>query len=375
VGFVQHFEGGPEGEPAVLCARFGHSAAAVARSVWNETTAIGGGGPNSGTVGVGFPVADQSGRSEFIGSDSEVVELAGGRWGRSQRGRLVRHPSGTPVWQPKVDFDSEAVKDRDVWTSIADKRDLRVRVAARIPLFAEEWRITDAGRARMLAGVERSGIAEVLRCLAERYRIDSSRATWREIDESDGRNNSRFTAHQIVVDGADGRPALAICLRLTLPDGRRTELQSTVDLRVDFDAIAPSATPATPVQVPAELRLTLKELTDFFTGAWNVATMILPLATTDNVLDLPPAGAPRLEFYIESERPDPLGGDRTVRTLDMVDLSGLGAPRSTQIRGLSVAVTTPLGLPVPKITSVVNDAMIRMAEDFGFTTTTTAAGP
>jgi len=89
-------------------------------------------------------------------------------------------------------------------------------------------------------------------------------------------------------------------------------------------------------------------------------------AAVDNPLDVPSAGASRLELYIQSERPDALSGDRAVRTLDMVDLSALGSPRDPQVRDLAVAVTAPLDLSEPKIASVVADAMAWMAEDFGF---------
>jgi nucleoside phosphorylase len=366
LGWVQHFQGGPSGEPAVFCARFGHPVVVVAQAVWNEILAAGGGGPAGGASGIGFPVARQFGWEDLIGSDSEVVELAGGNWGRTQRGRLVRRPPRAPVWQPKVCFDSDACKDRDVWTDPTDKRDLRVRVAARIPLLAEEWRIASAGRARMLAALNDSDTNEVIQRLAERYGIDGNGIPWREIDEPAGRNNSRFTAHQVVVAGADDRPALAICARLMVPDGRACELQSTVDLRVDFDAIGAPFSRIALSRVPIELRLSLTELTGFFTRAWHLGTMILPLAAAESLLDMPPAGAPRLELYIQSERTVALGGDRMVPIFDMIDVSTIGTPRNTHLRELAVAVTTPLGLPELEIVPVVNDAMVRMAEDFGF---------
>jgi hypothetical protein len=51
----------------------------------------------------------------------------------------VRSAHETPIWQVKTVFDSEAIKDRDSWTTnLADRRDLRVRVASRIPLVIED---------------------------------------------------------------------------------------------------------------------------------------------------------------------------------------------------------------------------------------------
>jgi hypothetical protein len=366
LGWVQHFAGGPIGEPSVLCARFGKPVVAAAREVWNDIEAIGSSVLNGGATGVGFPIASKSAPDGYIASDAKTVELAGGRWGRTQRGRLLRHRAGATVWQPQIAFDSETFKDRDTWSSLADKRDLRVRVAARIPLFAEEWRITGAGRARMLAAMERSGLAAPLLRLATRYSLGGGDISWEEIDEPDGLNNSRFAAYQIVTNGVEGRPALAICIRLVLPDGRDVDLRTTVDLRVNFANLAPA--PVTPLDVATSLRLRLADLIDFFTHAWPVATTELVLAATDDPLAVPPAGAPRLELYIQSERPDSPENNPTMRTIDMVDLSALGSPRTSRPRDLSIGVTTPLSLPPTEIVTVLEEAILRMVEDAGFVT-------
>lgn len=364
-GWVQHFAGGPEGEPAVLCALFNRPVVAVAQAIWNEIAAVGGGGPNSGTTGVGFPVVDPSAPTGFIGSNAQIVNLAGGQWGDRHRGRLLRNPPRQSIWQPEVSFDTNVSRARDIWTSDTPM-DLRVRVAACIPWFADEWRITGASRSRMVAALANCMLPEFVCGLAERLGLGAAHVDWREIEPPEGRNNRRCAAHEIVVSGADGRPAVKLCVRLTLPDGRHTELLATVDLRVDFDAIRPGDTAAQPAEIPADLRVTLGELTDFFARGWYVATMILPLAATDDPIAVPPAGAPRLEFYVQSERPPALGGTRTVRTLDMIDLDRLGAPRDSQTSDLMVGVITPLGLPKQEIEALVHDALDSMADDFGF---------
>ncbi|MGH3674752.1 MAG: hypothetical protein ACRDU5_03255 [Mycobacterium sp.] len=188
---------------------------------------------------------------------------------------------------------------------------------------------------------------------------------WKEIDEPVGHNNSRFSAYHVTVTGVDGRPAVSICLYMVLPDGYTTELRTVVDMRVDFTALAPSTASTAPAQIPVALRVTMTELIEFFTQAWHVATMVVPLAALDDLIHTQPAGAPRLELYIQSERPENGGTDRTVRPLDMVDLSRLGTPRSSQPRDLSVAVTAPLGLSGEDIDEWIRQALDRMAADFG----------
>jgi hypothetical protein len=156
-----------------------------------------------------------------------------------------------------------------------------------------------------------------------------------------------------------------------LPGGRDIEVSSVVDLCVDFDAIQPTAKPATPAHIAPELRITASELVGFFTSAWQAATALV-LTTGENAVEVPPAGAPRLELYIQNRHPEASGGSRVLRTLDLVDLSVFGRTRKTQLGDLSVGVTTPLGLSAEEIGSLVRQALIRMANDFGFTAADTA---
>ncbi len=53
-GWVQHFDGGQSGEPAVICALYGRQAMAVAGSVWQALGVIGDASRGGGTAGVGF---------------------------------------------------------------------------------------------------------------------------------------------------------------------------------------------------------------------------------------------------------------------------------------------------------------------------------
>jgi hypothetical protein len=149
-GWVQHFTGNPSGEPAVICALHGRTAIAVAESVWNEVCAIGGGHPGSGAAGVGFPVGSRP-QVPFIGPASEEVELAGGQWGPGRLTRCKRPDRW--IWQPNIAFGSQTISDRDSWGTGKGEMDLRVRLAARIPVADSDLRVTGAGRERMLAAL------------------------------------------------------------------------------------------------------------------------------------------------------------------------------------------------------------------------------
>lgn len=112
-GWVQHFSGPAGGEPAVICALYGKPAIAVAASIWEALCGVGGNTAGAGVVGAGLPVADQPGAP--LTGEASVVELAGGTWGRTGRGRLRRDDRGEWRWGPHIGFDSEAVSDRDSW--------------------------------------------------------------------------------------------------------------------------------------------------------------------------------------------------------------------------------------------------------------------
>ncbi|WP_326957557.1 hypothetical protein [Amycolatopsis sp. NBC_01286] len=370
LGWLQFFPGGAGGEPAVLCALYGKKVVVVATAVWNDIEAIGDGVSGGGAVGIGFPMFEENTSGAFVRSDVKTVELAGGRWDPERRGRLLRPAGGSPVWQPELTFDSEASKHRDAWSSLFDQRDLRIRVAARIPLSARVWRIS--GRARMLEAVDATGIAAFFSTLADRYSVQTSADSWQEIDKPDGENNSRFAAYQITASTSDGRTALALCLRLTLPAGRGTEVHTTVDLRVDFSAL--STPTESPDDVPGTRPLAFNELTTFLVRAWPTATVALLLGAVEDPLAAPPAGAARLEFHIGNEQPGHSDRRPTIPILDMIDLSLLGSPRGAGPRALSIGVTTPLGLTATAIGEAVDEALVWMVEDAGFVTPHPSAG-
>ena len=117
--------------------------------------------------------------------------------------------------------------------------------------------------------------------------------------------------------------------------------------------------------------MTPREVAAFFTSAWQAA-MVLPLAGVDDLVEMPPAGPPRLEFYIQNRRPETSGGQRTLRTLDMIDMSVFGPTRRSQITDLATGVTAPVGLSVEETSALARRVITRMAEDYAFVDAETA---
>ena len=363
-GFVQYFDGGAAG-PAVICAPYAKVAVAVALEIWNALQAVGTGAPGGGTTGAGIPVAANP-PGAFIGAGSDCVMLADGRWGP---GRLVRSGDRGWVWQPEISFDSEAFRDRDTWTGRDGTMDLRLRVAARIPVVLAGRRITDAGRARMLETLQHNGLLTTMTRLAARYGLDHGIPTWAETPEPVGRNNPRSAAYQASAAGPDGQPAITGSLFFFLPTGVVDDIRAIADLRISFEAVRPDhATDRDGLaQIPADLQITRPELINFLAQGWQITTAILPLCATADLADVSAAGAPHLEFYIQNEHRPNTGQSRQVRTLDMIDLSHYGQPRQDPPGDLSVGVTTPIRLSEDEIEPLVLAALDRMTEDFGFT--------
>jgi hypothetical protein len=364
IGCVQYFDGGAAGA-AVICAPYGKVPVAVALEIWNALQAVGAGAPGGGATGAGLPVAaDPPG--PFIGARSDDVVLADGRWGP---GRLVRPGGQGWAWQPEISLDSEAFRDRDAGTGRDGAMDLRLRVAARIPVVATGLRITDAGRDRMLNTLQHNGLLATMGHLAARYGLDPGTLTWAETPEPAGRNNPRSAAYEASAGGSDGRPVITGSLLFFLPTGVAGDIQAIADLRISFEAARPDHTTDRDglAEIPADLKITRPELVNFLAQGWQVTTAIMPLCATADPADLAPAGAPHLEFYIQNEHRPNTGQSRQVRTLDMIDLSHYGQPRQDPPGDLSVGVTTPIRLPEKDIEAMTLAALERMTEDFGFT--------
>jgi hypothetical protein len=320
---------------------------------------IGDGIAGGGASGIGFPLASKDAHGGYVSSDSESVELAGGKW--AKRGRLIRSASSMPVrWQPAIAFDSEAFRDRDTWASSTDEVDLRIRLAARIPLWADEWRISSSGRGRLLAEADSSGVVRLLKQLAYGNSSSSAVGSWEELDESFGLNNSRFAAYRISTEQDGSAVPLETRLLLMLPDGRfTTDLCATVDLNINTNT-RPSPTNSTGTY------LTSSDVIEYLVEAWWLATQIMPLAASEDPFSLPPAGAPRLEIYIQTYQRQATDSHTMANVLDYIDFSDFGSPRRAGLDLLSIGVTTPLALTTAEINDVIKQAIVRMVEDAGF---------
>ncbi|WP_199509957.1 hypothetical protein [Nucisporomicrobium flavum] len=367
-GYVQPFDGGLTRVERILCAPAGYPVVAMDRMVWDQIQAVG--GRRGGVEHIGFPLAPATGRP-YIGPDWTEILLVGGDWGRpfrdERRGRLVRRCDGSAVWQPDIVFDDEASRTRG-WR--VDSRtdaimDLRLAVSGHVLIRGDDLQITDDGRERMLDAVARSGLDDFLLVLRQRYG-GRSRSGWSEVDE-EFRNTGQQATYEYLVAGPDGRTAIRAGLQIALPTSYSVDAAVMAEVRIDFDAIRPSTTTAngyTPV--PGDLAVTFDEILAFLEAGWSVCTSGLLVTASTDPLSLVPAGASRIEFYIENERPVNMGDPRPRQLLEMVDLAQLGRARVRTARALAVGITSPIGLTRQQIEPFAADALDHLGRSFGF---------
>ncbi len=363
-GYVQHLRGGSCGDAAVLCALPGSYAVAVTGELWAAICQQGhpslGGGPSA----VGFPAARAGGARRYIGPEVSKIETLGGTWGP---GRMVRRASGGWRWRPETRLDSNAHRDRNIWTAGADKMDLRLRFAARIPWLGNELRIRSAGRRRLDAELAQPWATEVVRAFGHSRPTIGETVRWTKTSELDGRNDSWGAAYTCALRGPGGRPAIVGRVLAQLPGGPQDgSFLSLVDVRLDFDAMWPGAARVGDSPVPPELRVTVPELAAFFSRAWGLAMTTLPQAVTGTPDDLTTAGASRVEMYVVNERSPNTGGDRILQTGDMLDLSPFGSTTRNHYE-LAAGITVAMDQAEPQIHTIVRSALVWMAEDCGFT--------
>jgi hypothetical protein len=363
-GVVQYFKGGPGRGPAVICALYSQVPVAVSQNIWNEIRAVGK-GTYAGVAALGYPVRALATENSFISSQADEVELDGGEWGR---GKLVLADDRWR-WRPEIIFDSKAYQYRSTRPARTGEMDLRLRCVLNVPTAEDGLRISEPGRKKVIDALPSTGMVAMVQTLASRYHLQVPTLEWRETPGPMGSNDTLRAAYDLAVPGPDGRTALQAAVSLSLPTGAWGGVLAIADFEIDFDAVRPGASSGeNPVRIAPELKVSVPELAGFYGSAWQTV-QLMPTAAISDVRELCPAGAPRLELYVDNDRHGNSGAARTMRILDMIDMTPFGRTRKPDIDYCSVGITVPVGLAGDEIDRVVRKAIIRMAEDAGFTET------
>ncbi|MET8833230.1 hypothetical protein ABZV78_04855 [Micromonospora sp. NPDC004540] len=360
-GVVQHLRGARCGHPAVICAITGRAAVVITADLWNGIANIGGGRPSGGVHGVGFPVHTTGGDQRYIGPTVEQVPTAGGWW---RTGTMRRAGDGQWIWIPDLAFDSNNAGDAETAFNSQSALDLRLRLAAQIPFAQDEPRLTASGRRRLTAELGEPEMTAIVAALAADRTGVPSELRWRPCADQFARNDSWGASYECVIHSAEGRPTIRGTLQFLMPDLMRSQrLASLVDVEIDFDGC--QTEPCQP-NTPVTRRLSHVEIAEFFITAWRLAFDVLPLALGEPVAGGDPGDRPRASLYIINERGQNIGGERTFRLGDLVDLAPFGSTHKTYQSRLDIAVVGRGSLSGHAARDVVRRALVRAAEDAGF---------
>ncbi|MGH3570606.1 MAG: hypothetical protein ACRDUW_02060 [Pseudonocardiaceae bacterium] len=342
-GFVQHFEGEDGEEHAVLCALPGASAVAVTGSVWNALSTLPG-RPVRGVQAAGFPLvrpgASAAELIDYVGEDAVVVDLDGGSWGR---GQLVRDGASCQWrWQPSTRLLMEASLSRHMPS--VGPADVTVRAVAALPWNTSQdgWEITKGGRQRLLTALSRAEVSNAAALLSRWRGAMITPPEWERPCGNNAHQSGSIAHYRCVLWAPDGQAAVTTTARLHLPTGRQSSITTCVELQINlvpWRSVLTSLGVATDV----DLRLTAREVVEFWAAAWDAATMVAPIAVVDDPPRIPLLTAPRVELQIKVNDRYDSAPDRRLSLPDVLDLSVFGEPTGDLSQEGAVTIIAPIG--------------------------------
>ena len=365
-GFVQYLAGGGDDRRAVLCARPGEPAIAVAGSVWDALLALPGRVRPAGANLTGLPVARQDESSgqliDYISPTVTEVALDGGLWGR---GRMVRLPSsGQWRWQPTTQLVMEASASRQLPS--AGAADLTVRAVAKLAWKAgtEEWEITKGGRQRLLAALPRADINNAAVMLSRWRDVTVTPPAW-ELPVGDSiRQTGSHAQYQSVLWTADGQAAVRTTVRLDLPTVQQPNISTAVELQIDLAAWQSVLTQSDGA-AGADPRLTAQEIVHIWMAAWDGATMVVPLPVIDDPLNAPLVDPPQVELQVKASDRYP-GQGPDLQLTEVLDLSAFGSPTGQPSQEGAVTIIAPIGCDSDHRQKWATKALTRLARRWTF---------
>jgi len=365
-GVAQPFDGVDGGQGWVLSALPRHKPVMVSEQVWEAVREMGSGAPGGSALdAIGFPIlaAGIGASGRVIGSSAERVELAGGTWGP---GFLISHGSGQGWrWEPERSFSMDITRASRNWTAGTRVPQLRLRAIASLPWAAPGLAITAAAHRNLQESLPRGKLAETVNVLSMRRGAELRPGIWRPGQTGQSRDR---TGYLCTVSAPDGRPALSAEVMLALPNALDSSVVTCAELRVEDFAIWSEALDLTaaPGTGPAWPQLTVDDLFWFFMTAWQTATEILPAVVTSDPTAVPPAGPPQVELRMSAEHPHEAAPGRQLLLSDLVDLAAWGSTDRDRLTEMSVTITAPAHLEPDDRQNLTRQAMLYMAEAFGF---------
>jgi hypothetical protein len=350
-GVVQHFDAPHVASGWVLCALPHHRPVAVDGETWQALQRAGAGAPSGDALEViGYPVPAPQ-ETRVADRSATSIDLTGGAWGN---GNLIRDPgSGEWRWEPAVDFSMNMTRAARNWTGGKTQQLLWMRAVATLPWAAAgDLTITPERRRELEQQLPASRLAGLVTTLSRHRGADLRAADWKR---GPNPNASDWLSCSTAISTADGRHALQAEVMIALPNATDSSVVTWGEAIEHKGA-----------RLRDDLRLSVGDVVEFLTVAWQTATEILPRVVTDNPGAMTWAGPPAVNLRLEAEdRYDNV--PHPIPTLDdYVDLTPLGQSDRGQLREMSVTVTAPLQLDDAARRRLTSEAILYTARQFGF---------
>ena len=365
-GVAQEFESGGPADGWIICALPDQLPVTIAESVWDALHAAGSGVPDGdvlGALGLPFIEQDSTRAGRVVNELATVVELRGGRWGT---GLLVRADSGrTWTWEPSPSFSLTTTRYAGNWTGGGAPPLLRVRAIATLPSVGNgEREIPTARRREFAMTLPISELAGAVTILSQRRGADLRAAQWKPGPNRNARDAASFST---TIETSDHRSALSGEVMAALPNATSSAVVTCAELRIyDLAAWADVLGLSGEVAASADLRLSLEELTEFLSVAWQTATEVLPAIITPDPRGGRWAGPPTVELRLSAEQKHDVPGPPPLLT-DLVDFAAFGERVDAQLTSMAVTITAPPQLPRELRRALTRQAFVYMGQAFGFT--------
>jgi hypothetical protein len=345
----------------VICALPRQRPVAVAGEVWNALQSAAAGFPGEEPLwAVSFPVSDPQ-ETRRINAHDAGVQLDGGQSGK---GTLLLDPeAGDWRWAPATRFSMNMTGSAAYWTSDRTVQQLRLRAVATFPWAdAGELAIDPQRRLDLEQDLPFSHLAGVVTTLSARRGAALPAATWRRGPD---RNAMDALSYSSVITAPDGPTALSAEVMAAMPGAMNSSVVTCADVRLEdlgawAEALTASGAPPRP-----DIRLSMEEVAEVLTVAWQTATEQLASVVADDPAGMRWAYPPTVELRLIAEARYDTTQRRQPELSDYIDMSPLGQTDRGQIREMAVTITASPKLDPDERRTQIRRALTYMARQFG----------
>ena len=279
-------------------------------------------------------------------------------------GTGARPGTGDWRWIPATRLSMNMTRSAAYWTSDQTVQQLRLRAVATFPWAnAGDLAIEPDRRLELEQDLPVSHLAGAVTALSARRGAALPAGRWQR---GPNRNAADALSYSNVITAPGGVTALSAEVMAALPGQMDSSVVTCADVRlVDLQAWA-DALAASGAPLHHDLRLSVEEVAEVLTVAWQTAAGRLTSAVAADLAGRRWAYPPTVELRVIAEARYDGTPNRQPELSDYIDLSPLGHSDRGQIREMAVTITADPQLGPDERRSQARKALTYMARQFGF---------